>query len=284
MMKWNAFAILFIVITQSLFSQTYINNGQQVFGTWKVTESPYIISGEAVVPSGATLEIQAGVVVKFKTGTDRDYRLEGSINSGFNVGFLRVEGKIIAKGSKTNRILFTKNGYGFWGNIVLDSRDNKNVFKYCIFEESYYMRGINPNENATGALSFINSSAMVEYCVFRNNGWTAINCKQSSKPVLKNLTIVGNKYGLECNTSSKPTFLSCIIWNNEVPFYVNGEGSPHVSFCLLQDYSLESKYDKGNNIYSKDPKFVNPENKDYNLKDNSPCRNTGIENKNMGAE
>ena len=283
-MKLNALTILFLIFAQSLFSQTYIQNGERVFGIWKVSESPYIILGEAIIPAGATLEIEPGVELKFKTGTDRDYRLDGVLNNGFNVGFLRVEGNIIAKGNQMNRILFTKNGYGFWGNIVLDTRDKKSIFKYCIFEASHYMRGINPDENATGALSFINSSAMVEYCIFRNNGWTAINCKQSSKPILKNLTIVGNKYGLECNTNSKPTFLSCIIWNNEIPFYVNGEGSPHVSYSLLQDNSLDYRYDKGNNIYSKDPKFSDPENNDYSLKGSSPCKNTGIEEKNMGAE
>lgn len=283
-MKSKALFILFLFVSQSIFSQTYINDGQRVLGTWRASESPYIILGEAVVPLNTSLEIEAGVTVKFKTGTNRDYRIDGSENSSFDVGFLRVEGKITAKGTKDNRILFTKNGDGYWGNILLDSRDNRNSFKYCIFEDSYYIRGITPDDNATGALSFINSTAMVEYCVFRNNGWTALNCKQGSRPTLKNLTIVNNKYGLECNSNSKPTFLSCIIWNNEVPFYINGEGSPHVSYCLLQANSVLNEFDKGNNIYAKDPKFRDPDNNDYSIKNSSPARKAGIEGGNIGAE
>ena len=78
--------------------------------------------------------------------------------------------------------------------------------------------------------------------------------------------------------------MSCIIWNNEVPFYINGEGSPHVSYCILQANSVLNEFDKGNNIYAKDPKFRDPGNNDYNLKSDSPGRNAGIEGGNIGAE
>ena len=283
-MKLKAFLILFLFVGQSIFAQTYITDGQEVYGTWKKSKSPYIIDGEAIVPVGKILKIKKGVVVKFKTGTDRDYRLSGVINKNFDLGFLRVEGKLIAVGSKKDKILFTNDGSGFWGNVFINSSDEGIVLKYCIFENSYYIRGITYSDNATGALSFYNSSGLVEYCTFRNNGWTALNCKQKSSPTLKNLTIVGNQYGIECNSQSVPKVINCVFWNNNTPFYVNGSSMPEVSYSLLQDKSLESDYDKGNNLYFRDPNFTNMSRNDFSVSSGSPCYKTGKNGANMGAE
>jgi hypothetical protein len=41
--------------------------------------SPYIINGEAIVPSGKTLEIKPGVVVRFKTGESRPTIMTGHL-------------------------------------------------------------------------------------------------------------------------------------------------------------------------------------------------------------
>lgn len=289
-MKIQTLFITLLFISQGIFAQTSIKNGQEVFGTWTKSNSPYIIQGEAIVPALHVLTIEPGVVIKFKAGTNRDYRYDdGSKNNLFDVGFLRVEGKIIAEGNKDNRIKFTSDGEGNWGNIVLDTREYGSKFQYCIFEKAYYMRSVIQNDaytdNATGALSFINSQAMVEYCIFANNGWTAINCKRESKPTLKNLTLYNNQYGLECNTGSMPTFISCILWKSrELTFYINGDSKPHISFSLIQDESLDYNYDKGNNIFAQDPKFKKPDKGNFKLKGSSPCKNAGIEDKNMGAE
>lgn len=283
-MKVKALLILFLFASHGIFAQTVITNGQEVSGTWKKSESPYIIDGEAIVPKGKTLKIKKGVVVKFKTGTERDYRISGTMSRRFNLGFLRVEGKLVAKGSKDDRILFTRKGSGNWGNVFINSKDNGIVLKYCIFEYSFYIRGITESDNATGALSFYNSTGLVEYCIFRNNGWTALNCKEKSTPTFKNLTIVGNQYGFECNSQSTPNIINCIIWNNNTPFFVNGNSMPKVSYSLLQDKSLDISYDKGNNIYFSDPKFSNVMKNDYSITKGSPCYKTGKGDENIGAE
>jgi hypothetical protein len=275
---------LLFFVSNLLFAQTFIPNGKEVSGTWKKSKSPYIIEGEAIVPKGKTLKIKKGVEVKFKTGTDRDYRIDGILNSGFNVGFLRVNGKIIAEGSKKDRILFTQNGPGNWGNVFIDSQSAGILFKYCIFEGSYYIRGITEFDNATGALSFYNASGLVEFCTFRNNGWTAVNCKQFAAPVFKNLTIVGNNYGVECNSNSSPKIINTIIWNNTTAFYINGEAMPQFSYCLIQGYSMDALYDKGNNIFGRDPGFKNANNNDYSLTSVSPCNESGEAGSDIGAE
>jgi hypothetical protein len=283
-MKSKLITILFVFLAHILFSQTIIPNGMEVSGTWKKSKSPYIIEGEAIVPKGKTLKIKKGVEIKFKTGTDKDYRLNGVLNRNFNTGFLRVNGKIIAEGSKNDRILFTQNGQGTWGNVFIDSRSAGILFKYCVFEGGYFIRGITETDNATGALSFYNATGMVEYCTFRNNGWTALNCKLNAAPVFKNVTIVGNNYGVECNSNSSPKIVNAIIWNNTTAFYINGDAQPQFSFSLIQGYSMDALYDKGSNIFGRDPGFKNAGKNDFSLTSVSPCRESGDGGVDMGAE
>jgi parallel beta-helix repeat protein len=265
------------------FAQTRIADKQEVSGKWTKSGSPYIIEGEAIVPIGKILTIKPGVVIMFKTGENRDYRLDGEINSGFNVGFIRVKGKLIAKGKKGKMITFTKNGTGNWGNVFFEESKN-NYLKYCYFEAAYYMRGVTETDNGTGAVSFWKSGGTVENCIFANNGWTAINCKQSSMPTIKNVTIAMNKYGIECNSSSTPEIINCIIYGNENQFFFNGGATPRISYSLIQDASLNSDaVNLGKNIFGDDPQFTDEFKKDFSLKSTSPCKKAGKGGTDMGA-
>lgn len=273
--------LLLLFVTSSIFAQTTISDGEEVSGTWKKSGSPYIIEGEAIVPSGKTLKIKHGVEVKFKVGDDRDYRYGDDLNPYFNVGFLRVEGTLIAKGKKNKMITFTHNeNSGYWGNVVfINSNDNE--LKYCHFEFSYYIRLVTPSDNGTGAISFINSRGTVENCLFAKNGWTAINCKQGSNPKINNCTITDNNYGIECNSKSVPKITNSIIWKNKTTdLYVNGSSMPHLSYSLLTNYGMpEGVANDGKNISGKDPKLDSK----YKLKKGSPCEKAGNNKKNIGA-
>ena len=278
-MKTNFF-LLFLIFSQALFAQTTINDGEKISGTWNKSGSPYIVEGEAIVPRGKTLTIKAGVVVKFKTGNDRDYRIDGDLNPYFNVGFLRVKGTLVAKGKKKKPILFTHDSkYGNWGNIFFEN-SKANHLKYCKFEYGFYIRMITEDDNGTGVTSFYNSSGIVENCIYENNGWAAINCKKNSNPLVKNNTIIDNKYGLECNSRSVPEIINTIFWNNETCFYLNGSSRPKISYSMIQDsFLLDGIKDNGNNVFRKDPQL----DKDYKPKTKSPCKKTGENGKNIGA-
>ena len=185
-----------------------------MFGTWKKSKSPYVIEGEAIVPAGKTLKIKPGTTIKFKTGENRDYSSYGKKIEEFDVGFLRVNGKIIATGKSNKLITFTRDGNtGNWGNVHIKTKDKDNILKYCKFEYTHFVRGVIEDDNATGAISFHESTGTVEHCLFINNGWAAVNCKEGADPTLANLTIVGYEYGIECNTSSSPASVTnIIIW------------------------------------------------------------------------
>lgn len=263
------FALTFSAIA---FCDTYLTNQEEVYGTWKKSGSPYIVQGEVIVPENKTLTIEAGVEVKFQTGENRFYRENDEISEDFDLGFMRVKGKLIVRGTKKAMVRFSANGVGNWGNVFFEN-SNGNKLSYCWFSGAYYMRNITEFENATGALSFINSSANVENCVFSNNGWTAINCKNGSTPLFSNITIVGNKYGIECNSESNPTFEKIILWNNENEFYINGDSKPTIKNSAIQSDDLPSSIAaSGTILLNKDPKFKNVDDAIYTLKGNSPCK------------
>jgi parallel beta-helix repeat protein len=281
-MKIIPFFITLIIATAS-FAQTHIADKQEVWGKWTKSGSPYIVEGEAIVPIGKTLTIKPGTVIMFKTGEDRDYRIDNEINSGFDVGFLRVKGTLKAIGKKSKIISFTKNGEGNWGNVFFEE-SKSNILTFCNFESSFYMRGVTENDNGTGAVSFWKSEGTIENCIFSNNGWAAINCKQSSTPTIKNTTITMNKYGVESNSDSDPEIINSIIYDNENCFAFFTNGTVSVSYSLLQTEELENSVkDNGKNIFGKDPQFAYKFKNDFSLKATSPCKKAGKSGLDMGA-
>lgn len=274
--------VLFLALgLNSLTAQTVITDKQEVSGTWTKKGSPYYVMGEAIVPKGKTLKIKPGVEVQFKTGTNREYS-----SSSFDLGFLRVNGTLIAKGSKKEFIRFTRKGReGNWGNLVFTSGSSVNKLSYCIVEHSYYVRSVTEDDNATGGLSFIASYAEVDNCLLVNNGWTGVNCKQTSKPLFRHCVIARNEYGVECNSASTPDFVNCIIWANENAFYTNGKSHPRFAYCLIQESTLDEDFiDGGNNIYKLTPGFYDPAGGNYWVSKSSPAYGKGLKGANIGLK
>lgn len=76
-------------LTASLLpAQTRVAN--QATGLWKAETGPYIVAGEVIVPANEALVIAPGTIIKFESGAS-----------------LSVQGKLVAKGEATRRIVFT---------------------------------------------------------------------------------------------------------------------------------------------------------------------------------
>ena len=279
-MKKYVFVLLLFAVKLS-FAETVIEDQQEVYGKWTIKGSPYIVKGEAIVPAGKTLTIKPGVEVRFVTGDVRDYG-----NPAFALGFLRVKGCLVAKGKKNKMIKFTRVGrYGDWGNVVFISGTAKNILQYCYFEHSSYIRSVNDGDNATAAVSFLSSDGLIENCVFAFNGNSGINCKNGSKPFIRNSVFYKNKYGIECNSASSPQFVNCIIWANHDDFFINGKSKPRFSYCFIQSKKLpEDASDKGNNFFNVDPKLSNPASGDFSLTVGSPALKAGEKQANIGLQ
>ena len=180
-MKTKIYSILVgVVFGFAAFSQTNIPAGN-VSGTWTQSSSPYIIDGDIVIQSADSLVIEPGVQVLF------------SERYAFT-----VFGRLIAIGTETDSILFTRPGvaYPSWKRIkfynTVSNGQDSSVFNYCIIEqgtqyEDTVARG--------GGISLFNSSDI------RIENTTIQNCE----------AIYGG--GIACRRSS-PLIKNCIVKNN----------------------------------------------------------------------
>jgi len=293
--------ISLLIFGKQIFSQTTISDGQKVTGKWTKVKSPYIISGEAIIPAGSTLTIEAGVEVKFKIGTGNIYTLKKE----FNLGFLRIAGTLIAEGTSTDKITFTSDGTGNWGVLLFTGTSVNSSLKYCKIEKASSIINAEDMINFYGALSFYKCSATVQNCEITDNTVTGISCINvaspsvsncliannlniglycsSSNPTFENCTVTGNGWqGIYCISTSKPTIKNSIFWNNSKE---NSFGNAKVSYCLIEESVLTSTAtDGGNNIFEKDPLFTNASKKDYSIKIGSPCVGKSSSSGNIGAD
>ena len=96
--------------------------------------SPYIITGDIIVESGAQLIIEPGVEVRFSYISDPDNNGQEDTNAAD----LIVYGKLFAEGSATDSILFTSNEdpalKGDWGGIRFASSEGTSTISHATIE------------------------------------------------------------------------------------------------------------------------------------------------------
>lgn len=172
-----------------------------------------------LIKKGVCLTIAPGSEIVFsgmKTEAGDAHTIQG--------GGLKVEGKIVAAGTKDKPIIFTgREKYrGWWGNIYLTySRDN--VFTYCVFEYANYAIHAHFSSLTISHSLFENnyegcrlgySQALIENCVFRLNESRGINFR-AGKHNIRNNSIVGNRVGIFIyEKGNQSTIASNNIFNN----------------------------------------------------------------------
>jgi hypothetical protein len=160
------FILLFLSLIgfQHTYAQTEIPAGD-VSGIWTQANSPYNINGEITIPNDSTLTIEQGVKVVF-TGHYKFY----------------VKGRLLAKGTENDTILFTINdttGFhhltlpdGSWHGIkifdVAVSNDST-IFEYCTFEYGKSNTGSGMINRSGGAIYSTIDKLRVSHCLFRYN-------------------------------------------------------------------------------------------------------------------
>lgn len=162
----------------------------------------------------------------------------------------------------------------------------------CSFSDNSAVAGGGAIYNDT-----ISSSAMIKNSVFYDNvadiGGAICNSNSSSK--LINCTITSNEAnyggGIYNITNSSPVIKNCIVWDNSAisdgnEVYNNTACSPGVSYsdiygCWIDPNAWNS--DIGSNLggnMDANPMFISNNNKDFRIKIESPCLNTGDPNYN----
>lgn len=124
-----------------------------VINTDTIWQGNILIKGVINVQRGATLTIKPGTIVKFAR-IDRDHNDIGD-------GEIMVEGRLIARGTSDQKILFAsaeKNpGINDWSYLQFLAADPGNVIEYCQFE------------NAFAGVMIHYADVRVTNTVFRNN-------------------------------------------------------------------------------------------------------------------
>jgi len=220
-----------------------VTNGELVSGTWTVDLSPVIITGQAIVPEDSTLTIDPGVTVNFLTGTSFDY-------NGANCGWLKVLGTMIAEGTVSDSIHFTRLGdNSYWGTILYYLSES-NTMNYCSVSYAntidnfiYYFWDMR------GGLSSNMSSIDINYSSFSNCNQGGLFVSSGSggishlMPKIKYCSFFENDIGI----ISKKTFGNnpdtllayCEIYNNRIGIHGDGGGSNQGIFTNNLIYNNE---------------------------------------------
>ncbi len=135
-----------------------------------LSDSPYQITKDVVIDSGATLYIEAGVVIEFEQKTS----------------LITLDGGIIARGTKENPITFTAAASsptpGFYQNAVRLSKQTKvnSSFAYCIVKY------------ATTAFDIYAGAPEISYSYVAESSQSAIFCRNDAAPQLLYNTFAEN--------------------------------------------------------------------------------------------
>ena len=202
---------LFTLSVAAVFAQTEVDGNQS--GIWSATESPYLVTGELTVPTGESLNIEAGVEVIFQG----HYK--------FN-----VNGTLLAAGAESDSIFFTaNNAQTGWHGIRLTESQTGSVFTYCHLEHGKTIGSDFPNQHG-GAIMMNESDAVIDHCLFFDN-----------EAVAEDNGMGGAIYGI--NTGSATQITNCTFIGNNTygeggAIKLTGDMGANIENCIFRDNSV----------------------------------------------
>ena len=266
-MKTLFFVLLIVCLLGSqLQAQTTFRDGQNVSGTWTTYGSPYMVDGKIEVQRGASLSIMPGVVVKFS-----------------DKGSLLVHGSLMAQGTSSSWITFTKSGSSKWKGIAFDQTKDNNSLVYCRIEYGDYPSFA--SISSYGALTVKESNVEIRNCIIVENGGVGLHYINSPNQVVDHCTFAYNS-----NTDlyapgtpiSNPRVKNTTFWGG--PRSIDNTCDAQVSNCSLVESSYPTKTKNlGNNLLGRDPLFVDGRGGNYRLSSSSPCLRAGENGSDIGA-
>lgn len=191
---------------------------------WKKCAAPYVVLGTVRVykdtTTPATLTIEPGTKLLFASG------------AGFSIGFSTNKGALVAKGTPTERINFSRNdSSGTWRGI---SFEVGNVDASTIIE--------NANIEYSSGLNFSNASPTIKNTTISAVTGNGMSLSYSN-PTLDNVTVSCNgSYGISL-TSSNPVIIGGSLSNTNTGGHgIYGSGSPVISNYTVSIVNSAGKY------------------------------------------
>jgi tetratricopeptide (TPR) repeat protein len=256
------------------------DDGTGVLGTihgkvlWEAAKSPYVMEGNVFVAEDGDLTIEPGVEVQVVRLTENTSSIGAYV-------CLRVSGTLTVEGTADSMIWFTSasdkpDKYREWQGIVIGRNSSMSILKWVLVEDAIF--GI----DAYGP-------ALIAHCVFRKCHTGIYLEKDFAGDVVHNVSCYNLYSGIRC----KGTRAEATIVNNIC--YENGDGiRGWWDAVAYADYNLywssrrgaEARYysgmEPGKHDVKGNPIFVNPEEGDFRLADNSPAIGAGYGNTDIG--
>jgi len=172
--------------------------------------SPFIITGDIIVESGAQLIIEPGVQLRFSYISDP----ENNGKEDTNVADLIVFGKLLANGSEEEPILFTSNETpalkGDWGGIRFSSSEGTSTISHATIEMA-----------KDGVWTSSNCNIEISNCDIRTNIDYGVRLGNNSNATIVDSTIHHNTTGIY-NYGTMIIRGSTISSNGGTGIYSNG--------------------------------------------------------------
>src|SRR5215472_994880 len=194
--------LCFLLAASGLAAQTNVSGTISTSTTWTLAGSPYIVTGDIYVQNSAApvpiLTIQAGVTVKFNSGTN------------MYIGW-SYPGGLQAVGTSSSPIVFTANGSttpGFWRGIQLSTSTSSTQISYATVSYG----GVN---GAWGGIHVNGCSPTISNVTASNNmnGGVTVN---GGAPTITSLTSTGNQWGMVIWGSATASVSSSTLSSNTV--------------------------------------------------------------------
>ena len=240
-------------------------------GVIAIGDRPYLVKSDLLVPAEATLSIEPGVTLMFYDGD--------------SLLWMKIEGKLIAKGDPNNPIVFTsahrKPDYGQWRGLAFLNPGEVSEIQYCIFEYgAYFEMDTNTAKGReaqlySGMLAVLNSSPTIENnIVFYNaNNGIYVTGSNARPTVRYNILFKNDASGIRADSSTSGIFLpefNCAAENSSLDFLL-------ADSLFGREDTVNENYDSTDYLFNftLSPEFVDWENGDFDLQSCSPCIDAG---------
>jgi len=234
--------LLLIIMTMSCTDSVQCEEDENTI-IWRKQDSPIIVDSLVHVGKEQTLIIEKGVEVLLKSDYYY-YDFEDTLGIAESAlylydifhphaGLIRVDGKLYARGTSSEQIVFTRRGEGFWGSIYADSSsvvelENCHISYFAGFYDKripgYKPFGVFLN-NSTGKIincSFYSEDRTISLGVYAESNFLIRNNQmesmfgiavKNSSPIIDNNLLLVENFGILVDFFSKPKIVNNTIVN-----------------------------------------------------------------------